>query len=279
MSLIKLKKSKKINKKRLVSAILIPLVVFCVNLLLNVAEITHYSVESEEIGQSFTIALIADLHCTDYGKNQHRLVRSIKEGNPDLILFAGDIFHHFGGLEQGFTLIAECAEIAPVYYVAGNHEERHKNYLKIIETVRENGATVLENEYVLLDINGNDVVLLGAKRSNSVGSGLLDEVNELDGYKIVLSHYPMGHLLYRDYDFDLMLSGHTHGGQVRIPLLAPKGLYTPCQGVFPRYTGGLYEITENFSLIVSRGLAKNYTAMFRVNNRPELVFVEVRGEE
>jgi hypothetical protein len=240
-------------------------------------ETTHYAVAADKIDQPLTIALIADLHCTKYGKNQHKLVEAVKNGNPDLILFAGDIFHHFGDREPGLTLIRQSAEIAPTYYVAGNHEKRNPEYLQLLDEVRENGGIVLNDEIAELEINGNHLLLAGVAYSPPVfNHNYAEFVGDFDGYKILLTHYPEDYVYYPM--FDIMLAGHAHGGQVRIPWLVPNGLYSPGQRVFPNYTGGLYKIDEidnNLTLVVSRGLSKKYSAMFRVFNKPELVFVTV----
>ena len=271
-------KIKKGKKRLFLITLTISLVVFFIAAFYNAKEITYYSIESEKINagnESIIIALIADYHCTNYGKNQHRLVESIKSGNPDLIVFAGDSFHHYGNRSNGYTLISECSKIAPVYFVAGNHELRSPDYSELIGQVRENGAVVLEDDFAELEINGNPIIIAGGYNPNDFKNKSLDEVNELEGYKIMLNHFPENYEIVQDFGFDLMLAGHAHGGQVRLPFLLPDGIYSPGEGKIPRYTGGSYAINENFTLIVSRGLSKRYSAMFRVFNRPELVFITV----
>jgi hypothetical protein len=265
---------KKLGKKRIFQ--IISLFAFVVLIVLfiesSVMEVTHYEINSRSShninADGIRIALIADLHCTEYGENQQKLVSRIREGKPDLILLAGDIFHHFGDREPGLALIREAVEVAPVYYVSGNHEWANPEESLLIDEVTENGGIVLEDEFVELEINGNPIILAGAKHWR------FKELRNRDELKILLTHYPHDYSEHSHY-FDLMLTGHAHGGQVRVPLLFPNGLYAPGQGVLPKYTGGLYEHDNDFTLIVSKGLSKKYEAMFRILNRPELVFVTI----
>jgi hypothetical protein len=258
--------------------ILILLVTFLAAGLYRALQVTHYNLSSDKITNSFTIALIADLHCTEFGENNQLLIEKIKAGKPDIIVLAGDIYRSYGceqEREPANHLVEECVKIAPTYFVAGNHEKANWAYLTILEEVSERGATVLDNEYIELEINQNSVILAGATDPYWDGYSYLKEIQQLDGYKIMLTHYPMSYVMYEKYDFDLMLAGHAHGGQVRIPLLFPNGLYSPGQGYFPKYTGGLYEINDDFTLIVSCGLSLQREAKWRVFNRPELVFVTI----
>jgi hypothetical protein len=256
--------------------LLIPIIALILSFIFTMLipfEVTEYTLESDKIDRSITIALIADLHCTTYGNEQYRLVQAIKDGQPDLILFAGDIFRSHSDRTPANILIAECAKIAPTYFVAGNHERANPEYRRLIEEVWENGGIVLADEFLQLDINGNGVILAGAVDAWTFKHRHYDELSDIDSYKIMLTHYPMDFEHYTD--FDLMVAGHAHGGQVRIPLIVPNGLFSPDQGIFPKYTGGLYEINNDLSLIVSRGLSKKDAAMFRVFNRPELVFIKI----
>ncbi|MCL2037288.1 MAG: metallophosphoesterase [Oscillospiraceae bacterium] len=276
------KRSKKKRKIRWIARGLIAaLILIIVAAFFNVAEITEYTIVSDKIDEGFKIALITDLHCTSYGKEQQRLISSIKAGKPDIILLGGDIFHHHGERESGNILIAEAVKIAPVYFVPGNHEEANPEYLQILEEAEANGAIVLNNQIAEIEINGNPVILAGGNRDVfSMWYNAPEDFAERDDYKIALNHFPDMYTSIMGFGFDMMLSGHAHGGQVRIPLLFPQGLYTPGQGKFPKYTGGLYEFSgeydnADFKLIVSRGLSKRHSGQFRVFNRPELVFVTV----
>ena len=233
--------------------IIIPLilVVFSVIALFPVAEITYYRIKTDKISEPLTIALISDLHSTEYGNAHHRLLRSIARGEPDIIVLAGDIYRSYGDAqsrESTTKFIENCAKITTTYFEPGNHETANPDYWQILREVKETGAIVIDTPFI-----------------------------DIDDYRILVTHYPMDFQFYigTDWNVDLMLAGHAHGGQVRIPLLFPQGLYSPDQGRFPKYTGGKYEINDDFTLIVSRGLSKVGPSRFRVFNRPELVFVTV----
>jgi predicted MPP superfamily phosphohydrolase len=272
------KSRKKWGKKRFL--IYIPLFVLVVFAFYNKAEVTHYEIKSPKIGESVTIALVTDLHCTDYGENQVRLIKSIKAGSPDFILLGGDIFHSFGEREKGFELIRGAAETAPTYFTAGNHEKDNSDYYQLLDEIRQCNATVLTDEAVELQINGNKIILAGGDDAYSMQNRILEGISdfkERDDFKILLNHYPEDERLYADFGFDVMMSGHAHGGEVRLPFF-PNGLYAPGQGLFPKYTGGMYEINDKFTLIVSRGLCKAHSAQFRMFNRPELVFVQLTAD-
>jgi predicted MPP superfamily phosphohydrolase len=178
----------------------------------------------------------------------------------------------------------------PVFAILGNHELRSRRADEIAARFRAAGATVLRNELARITVRGADVCILGLCEGKAVSrmeyiravfrrpvpadmSGYLSQLADCTGLRIVLSHFPenfaqIGALSYRNYPFDAMFSGHAHGGQWRFAKIG--GLYAPGQGLFPAYTGGLYE--DSPALVVSRGLG-NSSWVPRVNNRPEIVCV------
>ncbi|MCL1904472.1 MAG: metallophosphoesterase [Oscillospiraceae bacterium] len=240
----------------------------------NKIEVTRYAKSSNRIKSKITIALIADLHCSDYGRNQFNLVKLIKKGSPDIILLAGDIFHHFGKRQKGHELIKEAVKIAPVFYIAGNHEKKNPDYFEILNEVKFLGGFVLDNEVVETVVNDNALILAGGDKSAIMKSRLREYFGNSGHFKLMLNHYPEN---YRDFtdDFDMMMSGHLHGGQIRIPYIMPNGIYAQKQGLFPKYTGNAYDITDKFTLVVSRGISVRRSGRFRVFNRPELVFMDI----
>ncbi|MCL1789327.1 MAG: metallophosphoesterase [Oscillospiraceae bacterium] len=268
----KQKNKKKPSRKNIIICVLI--IIFIILAMDNRIQVTHYESGSEKIGDDIKIALIADLHCTNYGKNQNKLVKLIKEGEPDLILLAGDIFHHFGTREKGHELISQAAKIAPVYYIAGNHDKANPYYDEILEEVVFYGGIVLDDDLVEVEVNANKILLAGGEDSEVMKMKLNRDFKGNDGFRLMLNHYPEEYIRFTD-DFDMMMAGHLHGGQVRIPFIMPNGLYAPRQGFFPKYTGSMYEITDNFTLVVSRGISKRRSGRFRIFNRPELVFVDI----
>jgi len=235
----------------------------------------RYTVHSDKIGGNIRIALLTDLHDTYYG---NVLIKRIRAAGPDLILLGGDIYDDIDDNDYTRELLPKLPEIAPVYYVSGNHEIWSGKYeSEIYGELVSYGITVLNNEYAELEINGNGVILAGIddRAQSDLGAVMADTFGELGGsdkYKILLAHRPEHIDEYRRYAFDLVLSGHAHGGQVRIPFLV-NGVYAPNQGLFPKYAGGLYDFGRQ-KLIVSRGLSRWHSFyMPRVFNRPELVVI------
>jgi hypothetical protein len=294
----KAKKTKKLKRGCLVTAALFvfPCAISVIVVLLlfwhsRLLEITTYEFHADSVGTPFTIAFIADHHNTPHGENQEDLLALIRETAPDIILLGGDIVCHVGTREESAALIAGAVEIAPTYYVSGNHEQANPEYSRIRAEIRDLGAVVLQNEIVELDIRDNRVILAGsndisvfnrrvAETGNSAAE-IRNAGNSGNALTILLTHFPERAVHYSEYGFGLIFAGHAHGGQVRIPLIAPGGLYSPGQGAFPEYTGGKYELPAEdggSALIVTRGLSLKRSARFRLNNRPELVFVNVHRE-
>jgi len=230
--------------------------------------IREYDMTSEKIEHSFRIALITDLHCSEYGAAQSELLNALISANPDVVFFGGDIADDDLPLDNMLTLTRRVSKLYECYYVFGNHENRRPDK----DTIRQNlaiyGVDLLEGESRHLSINGQSVDLYGV---DDVKSEILKPNKE--NYSILLLHRPEKINLYQQYDFDLVLSGHTHGGQWRIPFIL-NGLLAPDQGLFPKYGGGEYQVNDTI-LIVSRGLARDYTRIPRIFNPPELVLIDV----
>ena len=237
--------------------------------------------------QSIKIVLITDLHSHLYGNEQQKIVKKISAQNPDIIALSGDIADDIAPIHGTEVFLDRIKDIAPLYYVTGNHEIWTREVDNVKDVFRKYGVIVLENNYEKININGLDIILAGVEdpdiipyerpHSNwydEVEKGILDAENE-KGYKILLSHRPELVDFYNTLDFDLVLSGHAHGGQVRIPFIL-NGLYAPHQGFFPKYAGGIYE-HNNFTHIVSRGASFN-PKLPRIFNPPEVVSITIQGE-
>jgi predicted MPP superfamily phosphohydrolase len=222
-----------------------------------------------------------------YGKGQKKIVKKIKDQNPDLIALAGDIADDVVPIYGTEVFLGAIKDIAPIYYVTGNHEIWTRQVSNVKNLFRNYGVKVLENNYEEVNINAIDLLLAGIEdpdiipyeRPNSnwydeVEEGLVDVENK-KGYKILLSHRPELVDFYNTLDFDLVLSGHAHGGQVRIPFIL-NGLYAPHQGLFPKYAGGIYE-HENYTHVVSRGTSFN-PKLPRIFNPPEVVSITILGK-
>jgi predicted MPP superfamily phosphohydrolase len=247
----------------------------------------RYELETDRIGEGgvIKIAHVSDLHSTFFGKNQEELTGRIRDLEPDLVVLSGDIVDDARPPDGAWALLEGIRDIAPLYYVSGNHEFMSKNIRNIRKTLESFGVIVLSDEFREISVNGNAVIVAGIedpfkKRHETPGynqeremerafSGLAAE----PGYKILIAHRPENIEQYKKYPFDLVLSGHTHGGQVRIPPFT-NGLYAPNQGLFPKYPGGLYR-HGRLVHIISRGLSKNILP--RIGNPPELVFIKITG--
>jgi predicted MPP superfamily phosphohydrolase len=232
------------------------------------------------------IVLLADLHGTVHGKDQTVLIDKIRDANPDLILMAGDIYGGYNPADGTPMLLSGISGLAPIYGVMGNHEYWGGSILAVREELASYGVTILSDGYTKIEIRGNKIILAGAddpaKREHETPdydslAALEKAFRELDTvslYKILIAHRSNLIENYKKYSFDLILSGHLHGGQVRIPYIL-NGLYTPNQGIFPKYAGGLYK-HDNLTHIISRGLSV-IPWRPRIFNPPELVIVVING--
>ena len=237
---------------------------------------------------SITIALISDLHSTIFGKDQTTLIDKIKNINPDLIILSGDIFDDAVSMTGTQLLLEGIAGISPIYYVTGNHEYWSDNIQTIREELTSYGVIILSDNYAITEINNNKIVIAGIEdpdkkireTPNYDQDGSMEnafrELDEMPLYKILVAHRPERIEYYKRYSFDLILSGHTHGGQVRIPFIL-NGLYAPGQGVFPKYAGGIYT-HGNLTHIISRGLSIN-PKLPRIFNPPELVIIIIESNK
>lgn len=286
------------RKKRLLRL----LIVLAVLLLLIAAEllysnyhitVSRYSVSSDKLEGAFRLLFLSDLHGREFGTDNSRLLEKMKAEAPDLICFVGDIFNldaEEAEIAAMCRLIRAAGDIAPVYFGMGNHEQSyvHAHGSALLDRITEAGAVLLDNGYLDLEINGNSIRLggyMGYYRTPHMNtsdystqqrlSAFAQQFEETDRFKLLLNHIPTNWLdwEYRDrYPVDLVLSGHYHGGVIRIPLLE-QGLYAPYVGKFPPYTKGLFA-GEKATCILSTGLAGSF-GFPRFFNPPELVLVEL----
>ena len=236
---------------------------------------------------SFTIAQVSDLHNAEFGGGNGELLTILEEAEPDLIAITGDLIDsRRTDPAPALAFLEGAVELAPVCYVTGNHEFRaYDAYQGLKSQMEELGVIVLENEAVVLEavplrVIGLDDLSFGVRSDPSASpeqiledalTALAPQAGEEDLRTVLLAHRPEYVELYAQHGADLVLSGHAHGGQVRLPGVG--GLYAPGQGFLPAYTSGLYQIGET-SLVVSRGLGNSLFPL-RVNNRPEVVLVKL----
>lgn len=252
--------------------------------------VNTYRITSSNLPKAFDgfhIAQISDLHNCQMGKNNERLLSMLRAEAPDIIVITGDMIDsRQTDVDIALHLARELVQIAPCYYVSGNHEARVSEYDSLKAGLIELGVTVLENAKVTIESSGEKMTLAGVvdpsfktdylKGDDTavMGSILTELLDEEDGYTILLSHRPELFEVYAQHTVDLVFSGHAHGGQFRIPFVG--GLIAPNQGLFPKYDAGIYE-EGNTTMVVSRGVG-NSIVPFRINNRPEIVLVELASQ-
>ena len=243
-------------------------------------KIRKYTISSPKITSKINAVLITDLHSTVYGDDQKKLVKAIDKQKPDVIFIAGDIIDDDLCYDGAIMLIDKIGKKYPCYYVPGNHEHRTGEVESIKRLVASYGIKVLAGEGCTAFVAGQPIYVSGADEMATEKARRRQFIrlnNEKDDsvFTVLLSHNPKHVKYYNMCDFDLVLCGHAHGGQVRIPGIV-NGLYSPGQGIFPKYAGGFYNL-DSGCMIVSRGLAKDNIP--RVFNRPELVVISLISEE
>ena len=250
---------------------------------------TIYKLKSQRAKEKLRIALVSDLH----DNSAERVLEELKKLSPDIIAIPGDLTSRLDLLDgepshdkmgtvshkNAFWLLSEASKLAPTYYSFGNHELCGHNYKKNFghrcheknsAEIRKSGALLLDDEYT---VKGG--LAIGGLTTGHTNSDLAPHTGWLDGfsarseYKILLCHHPEYYERYLKHrDIDLILSGHAHGGQMR---LFGMGLFAPGQGVLPKYTSGVHE--KRF--VISRGLANTVKMIPRLFNPPEIVLVEI----
>ena len=279
-------------KKRLLVAVFILLIVLVIwTVWGNTAlELNRYQVSSSRLPKAFDgfkIVQISDLHNAEFGDNNDELIAMIKKANPDIIAITGDMIDsRRTDVDIALNFAEEAAKIAPCYYVNGNHELRVSEYEELREGLNKIGVKVLENDKTEITKKEGSISIIGLSDPSFEASALMieeDEVAEVyldrltladNNFKILLSHRPELFEEYYEEGIDLTLSGHAHGGQIRLPLVG--GIIAPHQGLLPKYDGGLY-IKEDTHMVVSRGIGNSLFPL-RFNNRPEVVLIELQSE-
>ena len=253
-------------------------------------ELNTYTISSSKLPQSFDgyrIAHVSDLHNAEMGKDNEKLLTILRDADPDMIAITGDLIDSRStNVEIALNFIREAVKIAPCYYVTGNHEARVNEYDELKSGMESAGVIVLEDAQTEISLDGDTITLIGVNDpsyqtdylfgdSETVMNTKLEELHTENGeFTVLLSHRPELFDTYADHGLDLVLSGHAHGGQFRLPFIG--GLVAPNQGLFPEYDAGIY--TEgNTNMLVSRGIG-NSILPFRINNRPEVILIELQAE-
>jgi predicted MPP superfamily phosphohydrolase len=242
--------------------------------------------------ENYKVLQISDLHDKKFGKDQKSIMKHIEAIKPDMIVITGDLIDKrrttIHNIQPAITLLNKIKDIAPVYYVKGNHENSTKIYPVLEKELLENNAVVLNDQGVEIK-RGEDTInligmddLIAEKRLQNPKGDRFDFESTLasirqgmpDRFTVLLSHRPELIDIYSNQKIDMALCGHAHGGQIRLPFVG--ALYAPDQGFFPKYASGVYQLGST-SMIVSRGLG-NSLLPARVFNRPELVVVTLHRD-
>ena len=250
-------------------------------------ELNTYTISSDRLPEAFDgyrIAHVSDLHNTEMGKDNKKLITMLRKSKPDIICITGDIIDsRHTDIEIAMRFVKAAMEIAPCYYVPGNHEARVSEYDELKTGMEAVGVVILEDEKTEVGLVNSAITLIGVNDPSyqtdylfgDAKTVMLEKLSELhsdeDGFTVLLSHRPELFEVYADNKMDLVLSGHAHGGQFRLPFVG--GLVAPNQGLFPKYDAGLYT-EENTNMIVSRGIG-NSILPFRFNNRPEVILIDL----
>ncbi|MBR3588436.1 MAG: metallophosphoesterase [Clostridia bacterium] len=282
-------------KKILFPIIIILSLVFVFNLFLTYENktlvTTKIEIQNEKIPESFhgyRIVHISDLHNTEFGKNNKRLIEKIENAKPDIIVMTGDMIDMYRpDIDVALHLAEKLVQIAPTYFVSGNHDVKAAGRELLFAGFKEMGVTTLRNRSVTLEKDGESITLSGIddpkflddflsgndkENTKSTIESLIE--NQKENFNILLAHRPEMFDIYSSFNIDLVLSGHAHGGQINIPFKG--GLIAPGQGWFPEYYEGVYE-KENTQMVVNRGLG-NSAFPFRINNKPEIIIAELKSE-
>lgn len=282
-------KKQKYIKLTIALSIVIVIILFC-NFQNKHLETTHYTYAAEQLGvdlDGYRIVQISDLHNAKFGKNNQKLVDRIRECAPDMIALTGDLVDsNHTDVDRAVQFVDEIVKICPVYYVTGNHEYwlEKSEYDELMDGLIGAGVVILDDQVVEISRGDAKFRLVGLD-DKSLADGTLGtllnnthnvvhEDSDEREFTVVLAHEPQYLARYASSGVDLVLSGHAHGGQFRLPFVG--GIVAPDQGFLPGYTAGEYYMNGT-EMIVSRGLG-NSVIPVRLFNYPEIVCVELVGK-
>lgn len=284
------------RRKRMYTIVIVLLLLLVVLLRIyidnEIPKVSNVEIKSPklpEVFDGYKIVQLSDLHSKSFGNNNEMLIDMIDKESPNIIVMTGDMVT---ANEKDFTvfysLVKELTKKYRVYYVYGNHEGELSLKLKseITAFLKENGVIVLDNDYISIEKNNEKINLYGlcytqkyysykgGKKHIITENYIKNKLGTIDKnkYNILLTHNPLFFDAYSGYGFDLTLSGHVHGGLIRLPFIG--GILSPERKFFPQYSAGVYE-KGNSKLVVSRGLSRG-TKGFRFFNRPDVVSITLK---
>ncbi|WP_088809264.1 MULTISPECIES: metallophosphoesterase [Listeria] len=261
--------------------------------------VTDYAIRSSKIPEAFdgkTYIQLSDVHSCSFGRFNHKLIKKVALMEPDGIFLTGDLIDGDEPQNVAIALVRKLKKICPLYYISGNHEQKSALFEDLLRSLKEEGVQILHNEHLFLEENGERIALAGVddptfhlpeeEKSSWAEhkfdmSGIVQEEIERatakiprDAFTILLAHRPEYWSIYQNMPVDLVLCGHAHGGQIRLPLT--EGLFSPGQGFLPKLTAGCH-LANGKAMIVSRGLG-NTTIVPRILNNPEIVRLYLKRE-
>lgn len=252
--------------------------------------ITKYEIDcgSHPELEGFTIVQISDLHNESFGENQQTLLNQVAECKPDMIAITGDFIDcRNPNVDIAMKFILGAVDIAPIYYVPGNHEcWAQEEYQKLCRQMKESDVHLIANASEKISYGTGSIQCIGLEDPDfydAIGEENKNQmvryhIRQLDAsepdFTLLLSHRPELFDIYVEEKVDLVLSGHAHGGQFRIPFIG--GLVAPNQGLFPEYDAGVFT-EKGTHMIVSRGIGNSIIPL-RINNPPEIVVVQLTAK-
>lgn len=272
-------KKQKYIKLAITLSIVIVIILFC-NFQNKHLETTHYTYAAEQLGadlEGYRIVQISDLHNAKFGKNNQKLVDRIRECEPDMIVLTGDLVDsNHTNVDRAVQFVDEIVKICPVYYVTGNHEYwlEKSEYDELMDGLIGAGVVILDDQVVEISRGDAKFRLVGLDDKSLTDGTLEALLSDEKEFTVVLAHEPQYLVRYASSGVDLVLSGHAHGGQFRLPFVG--GIVAPDQGFLPEYTAGEYYMNGT-EMIVSRGLG-NSVIPVRLFNFPEIVCVDLVGK-
>lgn len=246
----------------------------------NNLEVINYEIINSKIPASFNdfkIIQISDYHNTTNEMLNKSIEEAIEDIKPNLIMITGDLIDStYTNVDQAISLIDGIKEIAPIYFTTGNHETWSEEYPELYKELIKREVKVLNNDKESIYQEDDYINILGIEDSETITElreNLKGVEKDKDIFNVLLSHRPEHFEEYVKLDLDLVLTGHAHGGQIRI---FNQGLIAPNQGLFPKYTSGVIT-KDNTTMIISKGIG-NSVIPIRINNHPELVVVTLKNK-
>lgn len=258
-------------------------------------KITRYDYRTKKISGKIKFAVIADLHAHVYGKENDTLIQSIRELEPDFILIPGDqiVSKYPKTYETSYQFLREIVRIAPVYFSNGNHESRVSRvqvlqteaFMEYEEKVRALGVHILNNETETITVRGEEIHISGLEiplecygkgKYLPLSAGFVEQSlgsAKTGQLQILMAHNPMFAPIYAGWGADITVSGHNHGGLVRIPGIG--SVISPQYELFPKYDAGEFTI-DGRKIYVSKGLG-THTFHIRIFDRAELILVRINS--